>query len=315
MKYCSNCKNKIEEGDGFCESCGYKIDTSSVVSSASVISKKEKVGQLVGVPFYKKEWFSPAVAAFFVIGLVGIGIAVYKSSGTPIQTPTPSISNLDTLSVLPPQIPTPTPSPASPPSPSISNPDYLKDPSAYLVDYDNKISLQIQTGKALWVEKIKNSVTLKVSYSIVRAGQNIIVFHDLQIPGLSTLIYWGAVDKDEPNQCQEKAAIDFLTKNLLHTEVYLAYEGIQNDTTTWRLLMPASNGKDTADVAAFIVWNGYGKHPFNEPFYMFSKTGEGSFLKYPTPYTLRPESTPASELTDAQVVASLAKRGFWGTCK
>ena len=206
------------------------------------------------------------------------------------------------------------------PTSAISNPDYLKDPSAYLVDYNNKTSSEIPVGNALWIEGIKNSVALKISYTIVKAGQNIIVFHDLQIPGLSTLTYWGFVDKREPETCREKAAVDFLNKNLLHTEVYLAYEGtvaVPLDSTyssTWRLLMPVSNGKDTTDVALFVIWNGYGKIPFNEPGWRFSKTGDG-FLKYPTPFHLSSESTPASELTDAQAVAFLAKRGFWGTCQ
>jgi len=38
MKYCIKCGSKIEEEDGFCESCGYKINISASTVSASVLS-------------------------------------------------------------------------------------------------------------------------------------------------------------------------------------------------------------------------------------------------------------------------------------
>ncbi|MBU6415101.1 DUF805 domain-containing protein [Patescibacteria group bacterium] len=217
------------------------------------------------------------------------------------------------ISILQSSTPTTTTSQTPSPIPSSisSNPDYLKNPSAYLVDYDNKTSSEIPTGKMLWVEEIKNSVLLKVSYPIVKAGQNIIVFHDLQIPGLSTSIYGRAVDKSEPDPCEEKAAVDFLTRNLLHTEVFLSYEGMY-DTTTWRLLMTTSN----ADVAYFIILNGYGMS--NKWQMSLVKTDWSvGLLAYPGGKLASPRSlaTLADELKDAQNVASLAKRGFWGTCQ
>lgn len=166
--------------------------------------------------------------------------------------------------------------------PLISNPDYLKNPSAYLVDYDNKISAQIPTNKPLWVEAVINSSALKVSYSVIRAEKNIMVLNGIHIPGLDF--------SGEVGSCMDNVSIDFLNKNLLHTEVYLVSERNKK----WKLLMPASNAKDTVDISLFILQNGYGKRSLFE---------------------FESDHSNPKELDDYQAVARLEGRGFWGMCK
>ena len=157
-----------------------------------------------------------------------------------------------------------------------------------------------------------DSVSLKVSYPIVKVGQNIIVFKIVGIPGLN---YTQPPTGGEKADCREESSIGFLNKNLLHTEVYLTFEGTESYSpysTTWRLLTPTPNGEDTMDVAAFIIQNGYGSTAFHIPAYSAQKS-KGEFFKYPGAGFLLVGY--ARNLQDEQEVARLAKRGFWGACQ
>lgn len=119
MKYCTNCGIKIKEGDKFCEKCDKRSYISSTVSSSASHTdfKKIKLEQLWHeqrkLPFYKKEWFSPAIAAL-AIGLVGV-VFIYASSHSQTQldnTPPTSIAGVVSA--------TPLVSPIAPSNPDVS---------------------------------------------------------------------------------------------------------------------------------------------------------------------------------------------------
>ena len=185
-----------------------------------------------------------------------------------------------------------------------SNPDYVKNPSGYLVDFDNKITSRIPINRAMWVEKIIDSALIKVSYTETKANQNIIVFKNILIPGVSYSTRFSE------NTCREKASVEFLNSNLLKKEVYLA-----NETAgEYRLLMAAPDGKNTTDVAEYIIKNGYGATPFHEPNYGSAVLQNDGFFMYPG-FQMGMLTGYAQKLQEDFEVARLAKRGFWGLCK
>ncbi len=198
-----------------------------------------------------------------------------------------------------------------------SNPDYLKDPSQYMVDSKNTISSQIPLSKALWVEDVVNSVVLKVSFTVVKAGQKIIVFKNLGIPGINYMQRFSAEDGDKNSKCREKESVNFLNSNLLHKEIYLVEENPPSKGIFfkgWRLFTPY--GADVIDVATLIIRNGYGNTPFHIPGYGSEELKEDSILPYPgRQFHATLFGDLAKTLKDEGEVARLAKRGFWGTCQ
>jgi len=182
------------------------------------------------------------------------------------------------------------------PSTSISNPDYLKDTSVYLVDYENKILSSFKDP--IWVEEIINSNTLRVSYTITKTGTKILKLQTLSIPWLGDpaedrSVTQGMapfqVKSHSIGQCWENGAREYLKKYFLHTRV------------------------DLTDIAPFVIKNGYGSVARPSTAYFLQEMKEqhergiGAFDADTTPSYF-------SELTDMEGVASLAKRGLWETC-
>lgn len=193
---------------------------------------------------------------------------------------------------------------------SISNPDYLKNPSAYLIDADSGGS-ELPTGKTVWVEEILASNLLKISFPIVKAGTNIIKVQTLQIPGLEWLEKYDI-------KCHADAAKDFMNKYLLHTKIFVqkerSYESKSSDglprlVTIGKLIMANSGGRNGSDVTSFIIWNGFGIIRFLSAIEKNYDILQGEFI-----YT-SPGTEDQRNLLDQEDVAKLAKRGFWGTCQ
>lgn len=200
------------------------------------------------------------------------------------------------------------------PQVAISNPDYLENPSAYLVDYENKMSSTIPEDRPLWVEDVSDPAILRVSYEIERASTKIIAIQDLKIPGVQPLPL---------GDCSFYGSIDFLKKNLLHKKVYLVSSESssaiisppgQNGSVSAQLeVLLSESGKQTIgkellvqlpesnqmqDITMLVISSGYGRADVD--FY----TRENSHV-HPNPMGLQ----------DQEEVASLAKKGLWGTCK
>lgn len=199
----------------------------------------------------------------------------------------------------------PVPPTQPPPLTIITNPDYTSNPSAYIVDWTGKVPSQIPTGKALWVEQIVGPTKIKVSYTITQSGENIIELKSIVIPGLG----WPKLDssgKIPPlawldgkypfvdGNCWSQQAQSFLSQNILHKVVYISPES--------ELLMENGLNGNLINIAEFIVKSGYGVVPLNMDIDLSNSSlaGIGNSSK--------------KELYNDQQVASLAKRGAWGTC-
>ena len=336
MKHCTNCGGQIEEGDGFCENCGHKVDIAPILpaSVSPTILEKEKAEQVGERVDSSKELYFIAIAlgVFFAVFLIVV-LSANKPSDTLTTIPESSVPAPPTSPDFSGNISKDT-SPEPSKQETITNPDYLKNPSGYYIDQGNTIKSQTPTDKPLWVEEIVDSAVLEVSYPVVKAGENIIVVEHLGIPGLSQHQFYAPIFKTagctefslecikKASECTEKATIDFMKKYLLNKEVYLDPEEVVFGTIKgWRLQMVDIDGKNKIDVAQFIGLNGYGFHYIPSPG-GFQYEGKIDYTdpKIMEKYNKKLESLPYSSyqektLQDEIAVARLAKRGFWGTCE
>ncbi len=207
------------------------------------------------------------------------------------------------------------PPPPPPPVSTITNPDYLKNPSAYLIDNENKV-FSSPKGKTLWVEEVVDSHTLKVSYIIDKAGEKIIKIEVLPIPWLTDpaedrIITGGMVgfmwETTTAGQCWRKGAKEFLQNHFFHSEVFFNATGWNhNGVFGDDYLLAYSDGTTGShgegllylDLASYVIKNGFGG--FELPKNSSKSSGSGDYF---------------FELKDMEEVASLAKRGLWGTCQ
>lgn len=253
------------------------------------------------------DWTALIIAALIYLAV----FSFFAFATTTIVTPTSPVS---TSSVsVPTSIPVPTP--ALKQNSNITNPDYIANPSAYLVDQTGKIASQIPSDKPLWVEQILGPTKIKVSYITTQSGSNIVEVKSLLIPGLG----WpklnesgipslpSIANKTSPfidGNCWSQQAQAFLSQNVLHQPVY--FESIPYKTkfgesaTTGQLLISNESNDERTNLASFVVKNGYGVVPFN------MDVDYGNTYPGYDPYR--------TELYSDQQVASLAKRGAWGVC-
>jgi len=209
-------------------------------------------------------------------------------------------------------LPPPPPPPPPPPNKDITNPDYLKNPSAYLVDFNNIIPTNPR-GNTLWVEGVVNSHTLKISYVINRAEEKILKVEKLLIPGLgdpggNRSILWGQARLVDRVECWENATMKFLQTNFLHTRVYFTNTGPSKS-----YMLSYSDGtmgqRGYLDLVDYVIKNGYGSLDSPESTTRIS-------VRY-TPYS--PQSPQSrsyfNRLESVERVASLAERGLWGECE
>lgn len=206
----------------------------------------------------------------------------------------------------------------------ITNPDYLANPSAYLVDYENKVSSRIpyesysyrmssegmkymtipKYNKTLWVEDIINYHTLLVSYPIERAGAKVIELEYLPIPGLgypsgtTPRFMWG---KTPEGECWVNGMSAFLATNLLHKPVYLMKDP-EDSLYSLIILIDGQSDMEYHDAAAFLVSIGYGGTRIDKPDNNDLFSEREPFYKY------------SGFLKEEEEIASLAERGLWSTC-
>jgi len=216
----------------------------------------------------------------------------------------------------------------------ITNPVYLKNPSEYLVDRENIVEAEWPVDSELWVEKVEDSAVLLVSYPVVKVGQNILIVRQLKIPALMQQNWYPAVTVTsfETIKCLEDEAMGFLNRNLLHEYVYLIHDdqpytyvpseaqlNFDSGHQQWLLQMIDSYGKNKISVAEFVIANGYGsfrwgdsgynsKDYYDTSNYIVISFDDKDYLSYSAGHRRK-------NLYDQEVVAKLAKRGFWGICK
>ena len=191
----------------------------------------------------------------------------------------------------------------------VSNPDYIGNPSGYLVDYDNKVSSIAPAKHGLWVENIVNDEKITVSYTIEKAGAKILDFQDIYITGIGYPAgklgpdSYGSWYETPQGKCWIEGRTAYLRQNLLHKTVFIvdAVRNSNGELSGYRLLVElepqgAVYDESPQDVAKMLISNGYGSLlPLNHRY----------------DYTF----FPLKDIQDIEEVASLQKRGLWGTCK
>ena len=232
---------------------------------------------------------------FLIVSIINIVVLLLAQipSPTPYPKPTPPITPISPIT--------------NPTSPSISNPDYLKNTSVYVVDDKNAINAGIYSDDvaSLWVEDIYSPIGLKVSYVIERGGRKILKFGDIPLIRLDNL-GWVPEYKLLKNvgestlQCWRDGAVKFLRTNVLHKRVQLTLNEANAKIDT--VLVEGSSGNPPIDILVMILGNGYGV-----PSYSASSL---SWLNNNDPYKIH-----LLYLLDLTGIASLEKRGLWGTCQ
>lgn len=222
---------------------------------------------------------------------------------------------------------------------TITNPDYLKNPSDYLVDYDGKISETIPLNQMLWVEDVYSDHAFTVSYVSEKLGTKFIGLGVIQIPGLGYPLTEDlnvddfSGDPFEINkwkssvygQCWTQGTLSFLETNTIHKAIYMIplLESPINYTKlpgafrpqsfaemfeTYRLLMDTQKTGEGQDVSTFLVWNGYAVA--SESDFISTEQGRTAYNNM-----VKAKQKFRQELKDMEEVASLEGRGLWGTCK
>lgn len=201
----------------------------------------------------------------------------------------------------------------------ITNPEYLLNPSAYLVDYDNEITSNA-TGKKLWVESIGNYYTLTTSYIDEIAGEKILKIKSISIPWLPNKYPFCSSTSDYQipslggkcnyvvglSDCWKLGIKDYLQKNYLHSWIILINKFGPNDsipsyidTSGYYVLFTAGSH---IDVAASIIKDGYGTtHMEWNRYKMLAEMNNNDSDYY-------------NNLIKLEQVTSLAKRGLWQLC-
>ncbi len=287
---------------------------SRVISASALPIISEKVEQVGGETKLIFIIIAVALAVLFVAYLVVMNLPDDKSSNT---STTKSGSNVPTPQTSPitSDIPKDTP-PEPPKTRPISNPDYVKNPSAYVVDDSvfGKFSWGIK-DQIVWVEGSVDSDTLKFSAVIVRGGEKILKVVTYYIPWLQNFArygnYEGLVKKEQltsNERCWEDGAREWLQQNIEGKRIAFLDEGpyyyrYLELMGNYRWLVEDNSGKFTVDLAAFVIANGYGRPGFDS---------EGAKKEYEN----RSYNTGYFRyLEDLEGVASLKKLGLWGSCQ
>jgi hypothetical protein len=307
MNYCENCGKKVEEKFKFCTSCGGPViqHTNEKPTPRSEQSYLETTKDTA--PFTKPK--APKYIIFgSVIIVILLGIFDFLPATTPITTPPTNHP----------------PTEQKPTEVTITNPTYLKNPSAYVVDKEGNI-LSNPRGGHLWVEGIVNSNKLLVSYVVNRGGAEILKIETLSIPGLTDYVglkgrffegiqgqgrylFPPKLDPIPNAQCWENGAKEFLQTHFLHTDLYFYATGWAPKDSyggDFYLLsygeVPSGSGSGRLiyfPIADYIIVNGYGAADEVPNQYSYESLTHKYF----------------NELLDKEAVAFLAKRGLWGSC-
>jgi len=332
-KFCQTCGSfTSNESNKFCIKCGTEL----IIKQEGYIRKeseqetnslKEERGKVaVGSVQARNNNFSflkkilPVVAVVTFVALAGV--ATYFSQ--PRTGNEKNIINSNTLNT----------------KNNITNPGYLLSPENFLVDEDNIIKIFPGDWKPVWVEEVMDPTTLKVSYFVVQSGKQVLTFATVRISSLAEL------GRYVSGECKKEQALKFLKKLVENRYVYLSdgcgdnilhFDGKDN------LLADIDNAPDKYKVKKFIIKSvnilnedldisRFGTDfaeliaPYaetNDDFTSFAiekimyRMGYGierqEFLSV-EPECMYEEAETKLNPGDRQI-ASIEKRGFWGSCE
>lgn len=125
------------------------------------------------------------------------------TSNGPLNTPIPSGFN----------------SPTGNPKPTITFPDYLQVPDKFIVDDKGLFADKIGGNKAVWVEQVIDSDTIKISAIVEVQNKEYITIKDIHLSGLADLSVTGLpCSKDK---AKIDAVVSTIRKFIEHKAVYL----------------------------------------------------------------------------------------------
>jgi len=279
----------------------------------SVISILAIIFGIVGLIFNKNKW-TPGIGV--VLGLIFLlvrisqghidrGFSVTQSENNTSVADVPLVlSNLN----IPPT--------ASPDDNKeiYSNPDYLKNPSGYLVDTTNKI-MSSPYGKTFWVEDATDYGHLKISYVVESNGEQILEVQTIAIPSIGDpandqSITNGLISSlwktTSLSRCWNDGAVEFLKANFQgkNLSLFLTNKATNEYALEYTDGQEGEHGEGLLlkDAAYLIISNGYGS------------LAQPSLAKALGQMRTNTVDNNYNELYSAEGVASLAKKGLWGTC-
>lgn len=196
----------------------------------------------------------------------------------------------------------------------ISNPDYLANPSAYLVDNDNSVDAGEGDALSMWVEDIYSPIGLKFSYVVKKEGKLILKFGSYPIikledygslPGgpYSSKQFRNAVSNSTQLECWKNGQTEFLRENALHKKILLTEFAPNAQIGTVMVL--DNTGNPVIDLVESAIKNGYGFLSYNE-----KDMAVTELLK-----SNDPEGIYRRHLLDLLEISSLEKPGLWVKCK
>jgi hypothetical protein len=119
-------------------------------------------------------FFWLAIIVLFVVFTIVLSLNSQKTTNEPITT-TQSPANTATI----------TPPIQKSDEQTITNPEYLVDPSSFIVDKQNVVSANFPANTPVWVESVVDEINLQVSYPIIVSGKKILKIERLWFGSLS----------------------------------------------------------------------------------------------------------------------------------
>lgn len=202
---CVKCNKPISQENKFCVFCGAKIEkrSSNIKQENGGYIERHKPPNMPTMPT-----FLLLTAAFTILLFVGVATLtiLYFSEENGDNNLNDSLS--DTVDKNETH------------KPPTTNPAYLLSPEEFIVDVENRIFNLPDNHKSVWVEEVINEYRIKVSYIILKGGENIITFAHINLYGIESLEFPSKMTFDA--ECQREQAINFLKKFIEHKYVYLS---------------------------------------------------------------------------------------------
>lgn len=260
----------------------------------------------------------------FVIILMAIGL-IYKQADIPNNSVAP-----EPKKSLAKEIPVP--------NITISNPEYLRSPGDFLVDQADLVSSDVPTDNPVWVEKVINENTIRVSYIIEKEGLKIFKIKPLAIAYLDSYknydnqvfrdmlngrSYDLHVDGNSHVDCMRKLTTDVLENMIKERYVYLQLISISKGLEDPHFAVIS----DEIDVGQTLIKNGFGivgTKLSGDPVYgtdydlvekILEAKMEGTIVHDPDFWAVTVDDGPyLQKLVGQQQLARLANVGIWSEC-
>ncbi len=204
-----------------------------------------------------------------------------------------------------------------------TNPAYLISPELFVIDERNIISDLPDDDKSVWVEEVIDENTIRVSYIILKGGENIITFATVSLYGIGKT----------QSECFKGEAIKFLKKFIEHKYIYLSggynyfpkktypkvpekfllkyvriWKQDVNVSIISKLHSSITDNENEIEVNAAIVYLGYGMPTRYYPSFLLTRlAGENECYYLDSAESIKLRGS----LENMEEFAKVAKRGFW----